>query len=97
MFFYLAYRTHPATTYLTGEHEWTLYLAAGTVVGAVLPFTFGVLERTSQELLRIGKREGKEVDEERIKVLIGRWKVLNLVRSVMLAVGAGIGVYATLG
>jgi Domain of unknown function (DUF1772) len=103
VFFYLSYRTHPATTYLTGENEWTLYLAAGTVVGAVLPFSFGVMERTNQELLRFGTpREGgkeplKKEDEDRIRVLIGRWKGLNLVRSAMLAIGAGIGVYAVLG
>jgi len=96
-FFYLAYRTYPF--HASGQNEWKLYLAAGTVVFSVLPFTFGVLEATNHALLRIGKRHAvrsKEGDEERIRALIESWKVLNLVRSGILIVGAGIGMYAVM-
>jgi len=66
----------------------------------VLPFTYIVLEKTSQELLHFEHKNDKSLDEEgntRVDMLLRRWKILNLVRSGMFVASAIIGFYSTLG
>lgn len=66
-----------------------------------MAFTYAVLERTNHEMLALDKevkfKEKREEREEKIGLLLGRWKVLNLVRGVCLGVGAVVAGYAVLG
>lgn len=68
-------------------------------MAGVLAFTYGVLERTNHEMLRLAKG-GKDQDgefmvdrEEKIRELLERWRVLNLARGVALGVATVVGTY----
>jgi Domain of unknown function (DUF1772) len=101
-FFYLSYCSHPSLSHslIESRNGWKEYLVAGACAGMVLPFTYIVLEKTSQELLHLEHKNDKALDEEgntRVDMLLRRWKILNLVRSVMLVASAIVGFYSTLG
>lgn len=96
-FFYLSYYNYPSFSHGIIESQgggWKGYFVAGACAGAVVPFTYTVLEKTSQELLRLEKIKGEELNGEgelRVRMLLRRWRSLNLVRSGILATCAIIG------
>ena len=97
-FFYLSYCSHPSFSHASIDSQigWKYYLAASACAGIVVPFTYVVLEKTSQELLRLEKIDGeslKDEDKTRVGMLLRRWKILNLIRSGMLAASTIIGFY----
>jgi hypothetical protein len=107
-FFYLSYQSYSlaSSDYLTvigarAAWEWKAYAVAGTLAGAVVVFTYAVLERTSQWLLRLGRIGGVKQEEgegkRKVEMLLRKWGWLNLVRSGMLGASAIIGVWAILG
>ena len=69
-------------------------------MAGVLAFTYGVLDTTNHEMLRLASGSTEQdgefmVDrEERIRGLLERWRVLNLARAVALTVATAVGTYA---
>jgi Domain of unknown function (DUF1772) len=102
-FFYLAYHVHGAGV---GLRAWRLWVCGGAaVLGALWPFTFLLLEPVSQRLLVLAEEEEEQEEEEgeggekecrkdEAQALLHRWGVLNMVRAVLPAVGAGCGFWA---
>ncbi|KAK2072573.1 hypothetical protein P8C59_006920 [Phyllachora maydis] len=77
------------------------WAVSAALTAVVLPFTFAVMEPTSQHLLAIAgtgeKREGGTEVAEKTEGLLRRWSSLNAVRSV-LSVSAGlVGLWSVLG
>src|SRR4051812_16798985 len=125
-FFYLAYRAHGGTVTTSpttlphgttkGVRVWQLWACGGaTVLGALWPFTFLVLEPVSQRLLVFawddggrdimakmeegrangdGREEEQEEEAREMQALLYQWRVLNLIRACLPAVGAGFGFWA---
>ncbi|KAK4193385.1 hypothetical protein QBC35DRAFT_458436 [Podospora australis] len=88
-----------------------LYAAAALLSLGIVPYTYAVMLPTNNALHKkeaeinakvAGKTGGKgpmvvtEAEERGAKALVDWWGVLNLGRSVLLGVGAGVGVYASL-
>jgi hypothetical protein len=95
-FFYLSYCTHPSNShhFIESQSVWKSYLLAGACAGAVVPYTYAALEKVNHKLLHLGKMSAealKNEDEIDTKILLRRWRSLNLVRSGMLAASAIIG------
>jgi hypothetical protein len=63
------------------------------VLGALWPFTFLLLEPVSRRLLVLSQ-EGEKQGGHEAQALLYRWGVLNMVRAVLPAVGAGCGFWA---
>jgi hypothetical protein len=100
-FFYLSYCNYPSLSHgiIEPQSRWKRHLGAGVCAAVVLLFTYIVLEKTSQELLRLEKTEGESLKGESeivVGILLHRWKSLNLVRSGMLAASAIIGFFSIL-
>jgi hypothetical protein len=89
-----------------GLCAWRLWAYGGAaVLGALWPFTFLLLEPVSQRLLVLAAEGEEEQEEEEggaekecrkdeAQALLRRWGVLNMVRAVLPAVGAGCGFWA---
>ena len=75
-------------------------VAAAGVIG-IAPWTVLVMKRTNMALVNIEK-EGEEGvrkagGEERVKGLMKRFQRLNAVRGLIMAAGAGVGLWAAIG
>src|SRR5258706_15209491 len=55
VFFYLSY-WHYSSSSFSSKREWQLYLLAGSIVGGVLAFTYGGLEKGNHDVLALVKK-----------------------------------------
>ncbi|KAL8694270.1 MAG: hypothetical protein Q9218_001038 [Villophora microphyllina] len=90
----LAYTAPPASSLRTQY----IIAAAGTI--GIAPFTIFVMKPTNMTLKEIGEQgdEGikKSGGEQRVQELLRRFGRLNALRGGLLALGAGVGLYAAL-
>jgi len=76
-----------------------LYAAAGTAVIAIVPFTLGVMLSTNNRLIAQTKEwESTALVSQStlVQQQLDKWRVLNLIRSLGPAIGAGLGLVAVL-
>lgn len=85
-YLYSAYNTHS----LGGN--WQGFAAAAVVTLSIVPWTIFVMASTNNTLHRVARAEEKRSDQE-VADLVGRWNVLNSVRSFFPLVGTIIGAW----
>lgn len=95
-FFYPSYRKYEAAAVSDSSliPIWKLYTLARGSVFSALPYTFGLMEKTSHKPLRLGEQtqeKRKDGAAQEIRALIYGRGVLNMVRSVFPLVGAVLG------
>lgn len=79
-----------------------LYGLAAVLTMGIAPFTVAVMGRTNGRLIELAtrgeerKKEGEEEERKEVGELLGRWKVLNGVRSLLPFLGGVAGVVAVL-
>jgi hypothetical protein len=69
-----------------------LWLVAALLVGAVVPFTFGVIMPTNNALLA----PGRDLGSDETRALLVRWGRLHAVRTALSLLGAVVGLLALL-
>lgn len=77
---WLAWLTQHSTPHLT--QHW-LWLLGGSMVGAVVPFTFIFIMPTNRSLLDAGK----QLDARTVESLLAKWARLHAVRTVLSLLG----------
>jgi Domain of unknown function (DUF1772) len=83
---------------LCGAGVWLLggsigWLLAALLVGAVVPFTFGVIMPTNHQLLA----PGRDLSSEETRQLLVRWGQLHAVRTILSLAGTVIFLWLLLG
>lgn len=92
---YVAYRYHDL-----GKGSWGRWAVSAALTGAILPWTLGVVEPVSRQLLAIAgtaeNREGGTEVSVKTEALLRKWDVLNSVKSVLAVAAGGLGLYTVL-
>ncbi|KAF2679251.1 DUF1772-domain-containing protein [Lentithecium fluviatile CBS 122367] len=91
----LAYRTSlaPAGTVSTSQRNW--YAAAAVAMLGLAPYTRIVMGGTIDELSRRAKARKEESEKADTRALVEQWGTLNLWRGMLLLMGTGVGVWAS--
>ncbi|RGP79853.1 hypothetical protein FLONG3_2033 [Fusarium longipes] len=87
-YFYAAYTAQKR------GHSWKSLVAGAVLTVSIVPFTLIFMESTNELLLKAAAGT-LEASQEDVAKLIGRWGVLNLVRSLLPLAGAAVGFSAT--
>ena len=92
---FIAYRAHGL-----GYGAWSRWATSAALTAAVLPWSFGLVEPVSDQLLAIAgtgeKKEGGTEVSEKTEVLLRRWNTLNAVRGVLAFAAGGVGLWTVL-
>ncbi|KAI3399970.1 hypothetical protein diail_5126 [Diaporthe ilicicola] len=77
---------------------WGKYVGAAALTVAIVPFTKFFMDETNQALLGVAAgAAGSSLSSEAVRELLGRWKGLNLVRSLFPLAGALLGLHELVG
>ena len=86
----LALYGYTARTRQVSGKPWRIWVTAGLVTIAIVPFTLIAMMGTNNSLIQLGRQEGvKEL--RRVQELLGTWNRLHIVRSLFPLAGAIIG------
>lgn len=75
---------------------WGKYVGAAALTVGIVPFTALFMDTTNQALLGAAAGAGS-LSSEAVDELLTRWRVLNLVRSLLPLAGAMLGLYELVG
>lgn len=91
---YLAYDSHTA-----GTAAWRGYVTAAVLAVGIVPYTFAVMLGTNNVLLGMAEEKEEKVEKRaaEAKILVDRWAMMNLGRTVLLASAAVTAAWTALG
>ncbi|KAK7420169.1 hypothetical protein QQZ08_010525 [Neonectria magnoliae] len=75
--------------------NWKGFVVGAALAVAIVPYTLVFMAGTN-DLLHAAAKDMGAFSQEEVKKLVGRWGVLNLGRSVLPLVGAGVGLATVL-
>lgn len=76
-------------------NRWRQYAIAGALTIALVPFTVGFMGATNGKLLGVAAA-GVGGDQDALE-LVRKWSGLNLARSLLPLLGAGVGIWGLVG
>ncbi|KAL5349204.1 hypothetical protein ACLOAV_005492 [Pseudogymnoascus australis] len=91
---YLAYDSRTA-----GTAAWRGYVTAAVLAVGIVPYTIAVMLSTNNVLLGMAEEKEEKVEKRaaEVKILVDRWALMNLGRSVLLASAAVTAAWTALG
>lgn len=76
---------------------WGKYVGAAALTVGIVPFTVLFMDTTNQALLGAAAGAAGSLSSGAVNELLARWRVLNLVRSLLPLAGALLGLYELVG
>jgi hypothetical protein len=103
-YFYLAYELHSRLS--ASSSKWKMYLLAGLLSVAIVPYTLGIMMSTNKKLLaKVEETKALSFKDEVVEAglgdetahkLVDKWGMLNLGRGALLVLSGVVGAWTAL-